>query len=36
MYNNEIFQCGGCERSHIRHAVSIMFINQLGMRPLGW
>lgn len=34
-YNNDIFQRGECEVTHIRHAVSIVFINQLGMRPLG-
>jgi hypothetical protein len=29
MYNNDIFQCGGCEITRIRHAVSIMFSVQL-------
>lgn len=33
MYNNDIFQCGGCEITRIRHAVSIIFTIQLRMRP---
>ncbi|WP_257145076.1 hypothetical protein [Bacillus cereus] len=33
--NEDIFQCDGCGITRIRHAVSIVFINQLGMRPLG-
>jgi len=32
--NEDIFQCGGCDTTRIRHTVSIVFINQLGSRPL--
>lgn len=33
--NDDIFQCGGCEITRIRHTVSIVFIIQLKSRRLG-
>ncbi|PFM62559.1 hypothetical protein COJ48_18880 [Bacillus cereus] len=36
MYNNDIFQCGGCEITRIRHTVSIMFSDQLRDRHVLW
>lgn len=36
MNYNDIFQCGGCEITRIRHTVSIIFINQLRDCPALW